>query len=309
VPLFWFFIGMLTTVAIACVLLPWLRTIPRLDALPALPWQAPLVGVLMIAAALLLYRSLGRPDLVQSAPTATATAGMPIGNGTVSSAAAGAGAAAAGSMQSAVASLESRLAQGGGSAGDWELLAKSYDFIGRPDAAAAARRHDLPDRAPGGVDAGVAQAGQMDADTWADSADAAGSAAGGKLAGAPKTYIQAASGAAVVSGEVLLSDSLLKKVPAGGTLFIVAKSVDSPGAPVAAYRGGVGQWPVKFTLDDSNAMLPGRNLSRAGRVTVEARISESGQALPASGDLRGSSGVINPTQRAPLKIVIDDVVK
>jgi cytochrome c-type biogenesis protein CcmH len=55
-------------------------------------------------------------------------------------------------------------------------------------------------------------------------------------------------------------------------------------------------------------MLPGRNLSSAGRVTIEARISQSGQALPASGDLRGSSGVINPADRHPLKIVIDEVI-
>jgi len=91
-------------------------------------------------------------------------------------------------------------------------------------------------------------------------------------------------------------------------LFIVAKSVDSPGAPVAVYRGSVGAWPVTFTLDDSQSMLPGRNLSSAGRVTIEARISQSGQAVPASGDLRGSSGVINPADRHPLKILIDEVI-
>jgi cytochrome c-type biogenesis protein CcmH len=181
-------------------------------------------------------------------------------------------------MQNALASLEARLAKSGGSADDWELLAKSYEFIGRPEAAARARRHELPngDNTGGGAAVGV------------------GEAVG---AGAP------------VNGEVSLSKSLLAKAPAGSTLFIVAKSVDSPGVPVAALRSSVGDWPVKFTLDDSNSMMPGRNLSSAGRVTIEARISRSGQALPASGDLRGSSGVINSSQRAPLKIVIDEVVR
>jgi cytochrome c-type biogenesis protein CcmH len=88
----------------------------------------------------------------------------------------------------------------------------------------------------------------------------------------------------------------------------VAKSVDAPGVPVAVFRGSVGSWPLKFTLDDSQSMLPGRNLSNAGRVTIEARISPKGQPLPASGDLQGSTGVINPADHRPLKILIDRVI-
>jgi cytochrome c-type biogenesis protein CcmH len=94
-------------------------------------------------------------------------------------------------------------------------------------------------------------------------------------------------------------------------LFIVAKSVDSPGPPVAVFRSTVATWPVKFTLDDSQSMLPGRNLSKAGRVKIEARISQSGQPMPAAGDLQGSSEIINPAggqQPQPLKILIDRVI-
>jgi len=111
-----------------------------------------------------------------------------------------------------------------------------------------------------------------------------------------------------VSGEVSLAAKLQSKAVAGETLFIVAKSVDSPGAPVAVFRSTVGNWPVKFTLDDSQSMLPGRNLSSAGRVTIEARISQSGQALPATGDLHGSTGVVNPADHHPLKILIDQEI-
>jgi hypothetical protein len=55
-------------------------------------------------------------------------------------------------------------------------------------------------------------------------------------------------------------------------------------------------------------MLPGRNLSSAGRVTVEARISRQGQPLPAPGDLQGSTGVIRVVDHQPLHIVIDKVI-
>jgi predicted Zn-dependent protease len=47
-------------------------------------------------------------------------------------------------MSSAIASLQARLAKGGGSADDWELLAKSYEFLGRPGEASKARAHQLP---------------------------------------------------------------------------------------------------------------------------------------------------------------------
>jgi cytochrome c-type biogenesis protein CcmH len=71
----------------------------------------------------------------------------------------------------------------------------------------------------------------------------------------------------------------------------------------------VGRWPVKFELDDSESMLPGRNLSSARRVTVEARISQSGQALAAAGDLQGTTGVIDTTDHKPLAILIDKVIQ
>jgi cytochrome c-type biogenesis protein CcmH len=131
--------------------------------------------------------------------------------------------------------------------------------------------------------------------------------AGTAVAGSASSAPAAGSGTAV-SGEVSLAAALSAKAAAGATLFIIAKSVDSPGSPVAVFRGSVAGWPVKFRLDDSLSMLPGRNLSSAGRVTIEARISQTGQPLPAAGDLQGSSVVINPADHRPLKILIDRVI-
>jgi cytochrome c-type biogenesis protein CcmH/NrfG len=45
------------------------------------------------------------------------------------------------SMDAAISGLEARLARDGGSADDWTLLAKAYDFLGRPDDASRARAH------------------------------------------------------------------------------------------------------------------------------------------------------------------------
>jgi hypothetical protein len=207
---------------------------------------------------------------------------------------------AAGSMNSAIASLESRLAKSGGSDGDWELLAKSFEFLGRPADAAQARAHKLPP-VPADSDAPAPMAP-------APMASAAPMASPAPMAAAGPTAAAPASSGTAVSGEIMLSPALKAKAAAGETLFIVAKSVDAPGVPVAVLRGSVGSWPLKFTLDDSQSMLPGRNLSSAGRVTIEARISQKGQPLPASGDLQGTTGVINPADHQPLKILIDRVI-
>jgi hypothetical protein len=304
-PLFWFFAGVLTTLALLVVLSPWLRRIPALASLPAAPWQGSVIAIVIVAALFASYGWLVRPDVADKPSPPTAAAGALSGSagafgtaakvfGETTGPAAGpdgaAGPAAkpgAGSMDSAIAALEARLAKGGGTPDDWELLAKSFEFLGRPADAAKARAKQLP-----------SLAGDAKSSAPAPAASASASAASASAAG---------SGVAV-TGEVTLAAGLTAKATAGETLFIVAKSVDSPGIPVAVFRGSVGNWPLKFTLDDSQAMMPGRNLSTAGRVTIEARISQKGQPLPAAGDLQGSSGVINPADRKPLKITIDRVI-
>src|SRR6266403_548831 len=298
-PLFWFFAGVLTTLALLVVLSPLLRSIPGFASLPPAPWQGSVVAIVVVAAFFASHSWLVRSDVADkpSPPAATAGAatsgsagafgtaakvfGEATGPATTPDGALGPAAKpGAGSMDSAIAALEARLAKGGGTPDDWELLAKSFEFLGRPADAAKARAKQLPSLAG-------------DAKSSA-SASAAGSPAVG-------------SGVAV-TGEVTLAAGLAAKATAGETLFIVAKSVDAPGIPVAVFRGSVGNWPLKFTLDDSQAMMPGRNLSSARRVTIEARISQKGQPLPAAGDLQGTSGIINPADHQPLKITIDRVI-
>jgi len=315
-PLFWFLAGALTTLAGLVVILPWLRRIPRLASLPALPWQASLGAVAVVAVILGSYRWLGHPEAANQPAAANAgensgsafsSAAKVFASATGGSADTAASKPAAGSMNSAIANLESRLAKGGGTDGDWELLAKSFEFLGRPADAAKARAHQLP---PVPSDNDASTAASMSGPAVSGSA-MTGQAMSGPVPGPAVTDAAAtppSSSRTAVSGEITLAPALKTKAAAGETLFIVAKSVDSPGIPVAVYRGSVGNWPLKFTLDDSQSMLPGRNLSSAGRVTIEARISQKGQPLPASGDLQGSTGVINPADHPTLKIIIDRVI-
>jgi cytochrome c-type biogenesis protein CcmH len=52
-------------------------------------------------------------------------------------------------------------------------------------------------------------------------------------------------------------------------------------------------------------MMPSRRLSQFGRVVIEARISRSGQATPAAGDLYVTSSVLHPSPGTRLALVID----
>jgi cytochrome c-type biogenesis protein CcmH len=115
-------------------------------------------------------------------------------------------------------------------------------------------------------------------------------------------------GTVQINGEVDLDPSLRSKASPSSTLFVFAKAADSPGPPLAVVRTSVGQWPVKFALNDSQAMMPQRKLSDFQRVIVEARISISGQPLSQRGDLQGSSGTVDPKSDKPIRVVIRDVI-
>lgn len=144
-------------------------------------------------------------------------------------------------------------------------------------------------------------------------ADAArhGSAAGatGSSAAAPESQSQKASAAgSAITGRVTIDPKLQDRVGPNDTLFVFARAVNGPRIPLAVERTAAGAFPHAFTLDDSMAMATGATLSRAGDVIVEARISKSGNATPAPGDLEGKSGVMKPGAH-DVAIVIDNVVR
>ena len=87
-------------------------------------------------AAAIIYIAIGSRHSLGSRPAAAA---MVAPGGESAAGAAAKSDASAKSMEAEVAALEARLARDGGSADDWTLLAKAYDFLGRPDDARRAR--------------------------------------------------------------------------------------------------------------------------------------------------------------------------
>jgi cytochrome c-type biogenesis protein CcmH len=74
------------------------------------------------------------------------------------------------------------------------------------------------------------------------------------------------------------------------------------------FRTSAASWPVAFVLDDSLSMMPGRNLSAASSVVVEARLSRSGSANPQAGDLRGSTPAMDPRKAGALRVLINEEI-
>ncbi len=296
----WFLSGTFTTLTVLAVLARARASRENAAAWPrvATPWIVASAIAMLGSSAAGLYvgapgpRATAARDFSSAARMLDAPAPpSPVAAGAASEGSPGQGAAAAGnagSMESAIASLEARLAKGGGSADDWELLAKSYEFLGRPEDARLARSRKLPPL-PSAV----------------GSPDVASTIGIGPGSAPPKND---AAKAARIEGEVDLAASLKERVKAGDVLYVIAKAAGEPGPPVAVLRTTVGTWPLKFTLDDSQAMMPGRTLSTTARVTVEARISHKGQPLAAPGDLSGSVPGVDPASGRPLRITIDRVI-
>jgi cytochrome c-type biogenesis protein CcmH len=358
---FWFLAGLLTGVTATSIAVPLLREVPRTGA-RALVYVGGGIAVFTVVA-VGLYFVLGSP---RQTPTSEAALAHP-----------GANLSTAGStplsMEEATAQLQARLDQGGGSANDWQLLAQSYEFLGRKDDAKRAREHVT-------IATTATQSGETtrDAQGWANYADTLGTRSG-SLAGEPAAAIDKAlaldpinskalwlkaslaheqhrysdalglwrklrsvlpadssdialvdaniaeaarlagnptspepsdrpataqAAAAGISGTVSVDNSVAARVPRGATLFIYAKAADSPGPPLAVLRTTADTWPVSFQLDDSMAMMPSRRLSQFQKVVVEARLSRSGQATPAAGDLYVTSDVLSPSAGKKVTLII-----
>ena len=421
---FWFLVGLLTGVTAAAVALPLWRASRQLGAKPGVRLAGTGAGVIAFAAvAVGLYLWLGAPREIGKAPA-------PVPHANVTRPASG---SPAPSMETATAQLANRLEKQGGTDSDWQLLAQSYDFLGRAEDARRARVHvkgatsptamPPPTAVSSPLDGGPSAAGAdqsllaaadahrtkrefeaarsayvkaiaakvMTAQSWADYADVVGTLAGGtlndqaaeaidnslaldgsnlkalwleatlalqqkrypdalalwqklrgllpeassdaqlvesniaeaaQLAGmkspavantaTPRTQPAALprsegadAGQPALSGTVSVDRSLLSAIERGATLFIYAKAVDSPGPPLAVMRTTTDTWPVSFRLDDSMAMIPSRRLSQFQKVVVEARVSRTGQATPATGDLYATSEVINPGTAKKLSLIIN----
>jgi cytochrome c-type biogenesis protein CcmH len=169
----------------------------------------------------------------------------------------------------------------------WEPLLARLDPAGQ-DAAEVSRLTDEARSRAGLPAVQVAEAATPVAPTAATGAQV------------PPSAPEAAPAAAKLTVSVALDPALAAQVPADATVFVYAKAVAGPPMPLAAKRVKASDLPLTLILDDSMAMMPQMRLSAFPQVTVGARISRSGQAMPQSGDLEGE---VSPVASGRIELV------
>ncbi|MGI9309742.1 MAG: tetratricopeptide repeat protein [Gammaproteobacteria bacterium] len=125
----------------------------------------------------------------------------------------------------------------------------------------------------------------------------------------PQNVIPEDAASAALRVHIEISPELADKVAPGATLFVIARNGDQPGPPLAVVRQGAGSFPVDVRMTQANVMLPGVKLTDAAEVRLTARISASGDAIAAPGDMFGeTSWQADWSQEAELKVTIDAVM-
>ena len=166
--------------------------------------------------------------------------------------------------------LEARLESEPDDASGWNLLGKSYEYLGRHEEAGKAF----------------------------DRARALGYT-GDKTA---------ASTARSIKGIVRIDPSLVNAVSMTDTVFVFARAVNGPRMPLAALRRQASDLPFEFELDDSMAMSPQAKLSDYENIIIGVRVSGSGEASAREGDLEGFSEVVKPGAADVVPVIVSQTV-
>lgn len=116
----------------------------------------------------------------------------------------------------------------------------------------------------------------------------------------------AASGKGITV-KVVLADTLRDKVPAGATLFVMAREPGGAPIPVAAEKLAAAQLPVEVRIDDTDSLMPTRKFSDLANAEITARLSASGDATPKAGDLESTPVQTATDVKAPVVLTIDRI--
>jgi cytochrome c-type biogenesis protein CcmH len=117
---------------------------------------------------------------------------------------------------------------------------------------------------------------------------------------------QEGSAGAEVTVNIRLAPALKSRLKSEAPLFVFAREPGSQGPPLAAKRLTSAAIGTQVHLSSADSMMPGRVLTKGKRVAITARVSFSGQPLPAAGDLYGELSY-DVGRDGTLDLVIDRV--
>jgi cytochrome c-type biogenesis protein CcmH len=132
------------------------------------------------------------------------------------------------------------------------------------------------------------------------SADASGLPPGHPpISGGASNPAAAASGLSI-SGRVSLAPALSGR--SGSAVFVIARN--QAGQIVAVRKEDSARLPLEFQISGADAMFEGTSFE--GPMDLTARLSQTGDAIPAAGDVEGTAKGIAPGTRG-VSIVLDSV--
>jgi len=175
------------------------------------------------------------------------------------------------------------------------LLYSGFAAATRGDRAAARTRWlalkalNPPPEIDAMLDQRIAELGTADLAAAGGAPGATGAGSGAASAATPAV---AGPGAAAQSGaqatvNLSISPALKARLTADTALFVFAREPGMQGPPLAAKRLTSAAIGTQIHLSAADSMVPGRVLTAGQKVSITARVSFSGQPLPAAGDLYG----------------------
>lgn len=90
-----------------------------------------------------------------------------------------------------------------------------------------------------------------------------------------------------ITGVISVSPELAAKLKPTDILYLIARG-QQIGPPSAVKRFERPQFPLRYIIGPEDAMMPGLpGFESSGNLTIAARISRTGNAMPSPGDLEG----------------------
>lgn len=266
--MFWGIAIAMSMVAIGVVAIP-LRTG---NAIGGKPIIVVLLLVPMIAVG--LYSNLGSPHATSTSSGDRQSEDWPSASAKSQST------QSVGSVASMLDGLKDRLEREPDDAGNWLLLAKSYDHLNRRDEAIAAYKR-------------ASELGKSDARLEQVLVEAGG-----------ESQSSAEPSGPALRGRVLLSAEADALVKPDDTVFIFAKESREHRMPIVALRRPASDLPIEFALTDADAMVAGTHLADYEQLIVTAKISRSGLATDVIDGLESWSGIISPLEKQNIELLI-----
>jgi len=119
---------------------------------------------------------------------------------------------------------------------------------------------------------------------------------------------EAANGEFGIPATITVGDGLAGPYPANATLFIFIHPAGAAGMPLAVKRLAPQGFPMSLTFTDADLLQPGGSLEVFELLDISARISMSGIANVASGDIQANRVTVNTKNVSAIDLHLDQRV-